>query len=427
MYEKGKLRQVEREMNSYRLDILGLSEVRWLDHGETTTRGGGIFLYSGPTGEGAEHRAGVGILINRAARRSLIEWKPISDRLLTARFKSKIRNISIIQCYAPTEPSEEDVKLEYYRTLKEALNNTLRRDIVIVMGDLNAKVGADNEGLEHIMGRHGIGQANDNGEKFKGFCAEHDLVIGGTIFPHKECHKVSWVSPDEATENQIDHFAMSRKFRRSLLDVRNKRGADIGSDHHLMTATLRLKITSAATKFEKEKKRLNMKKLRIPEVREEIRAELQNRLQPLQLADSTIDEHWDALKTSIMEVGETCLGYENPQKKEWMTEDTWNEIERRKKLKQRINQSKTRQQKAQAQQNYNTSNRLVKRKTRNDQRQWVNGFAEKAEEAARMGDAKELYNITRTLSKKGFRKTRPIKSKSGVPLTTQAEQLRRWE
>lgn len=427
LFEKGKLRQVEREMDSYKLDILGLSEVRWLDHGEMTTREGGTFLYSGPTGEGAEHRAGVGILLTRTSRRSLIEWKPVSDRLLTARFKSKIRNISIIQCYAPTEPSEEDVKEEYYRTLKEALNDIPRRDIVIVMGDLNAKVGSDNEGLEHIMGRHGIGQANDNGEKFRGFCAEHDLVIGGTIFPHKECHKVSWVSPDQTTENQIDHFAMSRKFRRSIMDVRNKRGADVGSDHHLMIATLRLKITSAAMKFEKKKKRLDVKKLKIPEVREELTAELQNKLQPLQLAGSSIDEHWGALKTNILEVGETCLGYENPQKKEWMTDDTWNEIERRKQLKQMINQSKTRQQKAQAQQKYSTSNRLVKRKTRNDHRQWVNDLARKAEEAARIGDAKELYSITRTLSKKGFRKTRPIKSKSGTPLTTQAEQLRRWE
>ena len=73
------------------------------------------------------------------------------------------------------------------------------------------------------------------------FCASHDLVTGGTIFPHKDCHKVTWVSPDHKTENQIDHVAVGRQWRRSLLNVRNKRGADIGSDHHLV-AKFRMKI-----------------------------------------------------------------------------------------------------------------------------------------------------------------------------------------
>ena len=109
-------------------------------------------------------------------------------------------------------------------------------------GDLNAKVGQDNECLEHVMGRHGLGERNENGQLLVDFFASHDLVISGTIFPHKNCHKVTWVSPDHKTENQIDHVAIGRKWRRSLHDVRNKRGADIGSDHHLVVAKFKMKI-----------------------------------------------------------------------------------------------------------------------------------------------------------------------------------------
>ena len=54
-----------------------------------------------------------------------------------------------------------------------------------MMGDMNAKIGSKIEGLEHVMGRHGIGNMNKNGELFNELCASCDLIIGGTVFPHK--------------------------------------------------------------------------------------------------------------------------------------------------------------------------------------------------------------------------------------------------
>jgi hypothetical protein len=42
------------------------------------------------------------------------------------------------------------------------------------------------------------------------------------ILPHKDCHKATWVSPDHKTENQIDHVAIGRKWRRSFLDARRE-------------------------------------------------------------------------------------------------------------------------------------------------------------------------------------------------------------
>lgn len=62
---------------------------------------------------------------------------------------------------------------------------------------------------------------NENGEQFANVCALNNMVIGGSVFPHK----ATWVSPDLKTENQIDHVCIAKKFRRSLEDVRIKRGA----------------------------------------------------------------------------------------------------------------------------------------------------------------------------------------------------------
>jgi hypothetical protein len=43
----------------------------------------------------------------------------------------------------------------FYSKLSKALTDSNRRGIKIVMGDLNSKVGIQNEGLEHVKGRHG--------------------------------------------------------------------------------------------------------------------------------------------------------------------------------------------------------------------------------------------------------------------------------
>jgi hypothetical protein len=90
------------------------------------------------------------------------------------------------------------------------------------MGDMNAEVGPNNEGLKQDMSIHGLGEMNENGEMFSNFYANHYLVIGGTILPHKKFHKITWMPPDHTTVNQIDHIAIDGTFRSSLTDVRNK-------------------------------------------------------------------------------------------------------------------------------------------------------------------------------------------------------------
>ena len=85
---------------------------------------------------------------------------------------------------------------------------------------------------------------NENGERFADMCALNQLVIGGSIFPHKfkRIHKATWRSPDHVTEYQIDHICINQRFRSICKDVRVMRGADVASDHHLVVTQIRMRL-----------------------------------------------------------------------------------------------------------------------------------------------------------------------------------------
>ena len=92
-------------------------------------------------------------------------------------------------------------------------------------------------------------------------CGRNDMVITGTIFPHKEIHKQTWISPDRRTCNQIDHLLINRKFRTSMLDTRAIKSADIASDHHLVCTTPRLKVKAAHKRLRIRRARYDTQKL----------------------------------------------------------------------------------------------------------------------------------------------------------------------
>lgn len=38
----------------------------------------------------------------------------------------------------------------------------------------------------------------------------HDLIIGDKLFQHRNIHKITWISADWKTKNQIHHIAISK-------------------------------------------------------------------------------------------------------------------------------------------------------------------------------------------------------------------------
>jgi hypothetical protein len=83
-------------MNACDISILGLSETRWNGFGDLELQTGERFLYSGQENKNDRHQDGVGFLLSKNAKHSLLDRQPVSSWIIKTRSKSKARNISII-------------------------------------------------------------------------------------------------------------------------------------------------------------------------------------------------------------------------------------------------------------------------------------------------------------------------------------------
>ncbi len=167
-------------------------------------------------------------------------------------------------------------------------------------------MGSDNTTYEKTLGKHGCGTINDNGERLVNTCQNNNLIVGNTIFPHKNIHKLTWKSPDGRTVNQIDYVIINGKWRRSLKDVRVYRGADINSDHYLVVAAVKLKWRKNQTNQQIMK--IDIQKLKSHETAKKFQIELRNRFDALADDTDTVQTEWDNIKTVYTKTAEKILG-----------------------------------------------------------------------------------------------------------------------
>jgi exonuclease III len=369
-------------MAIYKLDLLGLSETRWNGCGEFITASGELLLYSGRANE-EKHKYGVGLILSKDLWKSLTEWTAVSESLIAVRIMTRLRKLTIVQCYTPTNEATIEEKETFYDLLEATLHQIRQSDIVILMGDLNAKIGNVNLGFKNVMSRHGLGTRNENGHMLIDLCVNCNLVIGGSLFPHKDIHKATWVAPNQRTFNQIDHTAISKKWRRSLLDVHSYRGADVASDHHLVMAQLRLKL--AITKISSQRltrKKFNIKKFTHGESRRMFEEELKESLNQGHMNELNPSEHWSIIKEVMLAKGENILGLnQRNYAKGWITEETWNKINCCKITKQKINNAND-ETRPTLLAEYSQINKRVKRYARCDKQAYADKLAHKAQLAA---------------------------------------------
>ena len=186
LYQCGIMAQVLREMQAYRLEVLGVSEMRYKGQGQFSSDGINV-LYSG---HNDQHTHGVGIFLSKGAASALIGWKPVSHCIITARLQTQQAKVTVIQVYAPTETAEDSEKDEFYSQLQDSLDEIPSYDIKLLIGNFNTHIGSGQQGQNVAVGPHGTAkETTKNGEKLTSLCVNNGPNTGNTFFQHKDIHK----------------------------------------------------------------------------------------------------------------------------------------------------------------------------------------------------------------------------------------------
>ena len=187
---QGKLEVVKQEIARVNIGILGISKLRWTGMGEFSSDD--YYIYY--CGQESLRRNGVAIIVNKRIRNAVLVCNLINDRMISVHFQGKLFNITVIQVYAPTSNTEETEAEKFYEYLQDLLELTPKKDVLLIIGDWNAKVRSQE--TPGVTGKFGLRVRNEAGQRLIDFSHENALVIANTLFQQHKRRLYTWTSPD---------------------------------------------------------------------------------------------------------------------------------------------------------------------------------------------------------------------------------------
>ena len=147
--------------------------MRWKNFGEMSTDDGHTAYISG---EEDRHEYGAGFLVHRDVVDAVSGCRPVSSRLISIRLRATPFNITIIQVYAPTSGHDDSEVDHFYPQLQETIDQTPKKDILVVQGDWNAKVGKDAQADRgEVCGPYCNVETNERGLRLQEFATIKNL------------------------------------------------------------------------------------------------------------------------------------------------------------------------------------------------------------------------------------------------------------
>ena len=412
LWAAGKLELLRNEMKRFRHDIIGVSEVRWTGKGETSN---GDFIWSG---EEKLHMRGVGFLLSPQAKKALIGYNPISSRLISAKFAATPFDITVIHAYAPTSSSTDEDIESFYSDIEDALAQTGKKDIIILTGDWNAKVGQDNTDWTSVMGKYGYGDRNERGERLLEFATMHNLFICNTRFEQKPNRKWTWASPDGIHRNMIDLILIQQRWKTSVINCRTFQSADISSDHSLVLCNIQLRLKKLSSRSHQGWK-VDVSRLRDETIKRSYSCVLERNMGNVKPTDD-LEEHTSAISKAIKNAAESTIPARKASRKPWISEETLKLADEKRKL--RLDKTVS----AEHARLYKDFCKKVKKSARQDKENWIQNQCEEVDRGLQVGNTRQAYSLIKVLKNKFAPRLNVIRNAEGKMLQSKDEIKQRW-
>ena len=72
-------------------------------------------------------------------------------------------SVTLVSVYAPTLSARSDTKDDFYDKLRAIISSTPSKKQLVLLGDLNTRVGADHDSWPSCLGQFGVGKMDSNG------------------------------------------------------------------------------------------------------------------------------------------------------------------------------------------------------------------------------------------------------------------------
>ena len=177
-------------MARVKVDVLGISELKWTGMGEFNSDDHYIYY----CGQESLRRNGVAIIVNKRAQDAVLRCNLKNDRIISVHSQGKPFNITVIQIYTLTSNVEESEVEQLYEDLQDLLELIPPKDVLFILGDCSAKVGSQD--ILGVTGKFGLGVQNEAGQRLAEFCQENALVITNILYQQHKRRLHTWTSPD---------------------------------------------------------------------------------------------------------------------------------------------------------------------------------------------------------------------------------------